>query len=503
MSEAALVLPPPTSTAALPRVLAELPKIVARLVAEGTPREVLDARHKAETLRSYAKKAGLAKEAADTAAEARLRLERRLGELIPGVVPKGRPRKIESHDTFRLADLNISPDLSSRCQANAQIPEKLFEAYFPEARAAGWDITWGGNTGLLYRAECAGIDDLHRHRGARRDKTRKSGLYNEQMRGSLDAGRLKYDTYHNQEKLNAGKVGLYNGPDRARLDEGRHPGPREHYHNGRLRGPIGGRPPFAGMPPRKPGTDRAPRLHLHYGDCLDVLPTIAGQSVDLILTDLPYALHGNTTHRWCRPLDLTALWVQYRRIIKPNHAVILFGTQPYSSTIVASAPDWFKYEIIWVKRRAADFVHAYNRPMRLHENILVFSSGAVSSETRSSRRMPYYPQTAKLEDDRYPRSVVHFPTDEGGIHPMQKPVALLRWLIDLYTLPGQMVLDSCMGSGSTGVAALGLGRSFIGVEKHAPFFEAAQTRLNQEFQRIPGSPGSQREYQAGNSEAAD
>lgn len=141
-----------------------------------------------------------------------------------------------------------------------------------------------------------------------------------------------------------------------------------------------------------------------------------------------------------------------------------------------SAPkDWSKYEMIWEKTRAADFIQANNRPLRVHENISVFSEGAVAPESRSGRRMSYYPE--QREHAGYPKSILKFATEARALHPMAKPVALLKHLIQLFSRPGETVLDSCMGSGSTGVAAIQTGRNFIGIEKHRPFFEIAADRL--------------------------
>ena len=227
---------------------------------------------------------------------------------------------------------------------------------------------------------------------------------------------------------------------------------------------------------------RNPPAVCHYqGDCLDRLQEITDHSVDLILTDLPY---GTSGHPWDTPIDLSALWQHYRRIIRPYCPILLFGTQPYTSEIVMSAPkDWFKYEIVWEKDKSGSFVHAKNRPMRVHENIEVFAAGGtIIPASRSKRHMPYYPESFLAHTDdgretRYPRSVLHYPIDKPALHPMGKPIALLRYLIALYSRTGEVVLDPCMGGGSTGIAAIELGRSFIGIEKEKLFFDRAKQRL--------------------------
>jgi len=235
---------------------------------------------------------------------------------------------------------------------------------------------------------------------------------------------------------------------------------------------------------------------------------IPEHSIDLICADLPY---GNQIVPWDQPIDLTALFCHYRRIIKPNGPIVLFAAQPFTSRLVMSQLDLFKFDIVWIKNRAADFVQANNRPLTFHESILVFSEGKTHPASKTKRRMPYYPQavltptndaTLRLKRpsekseicfaDRpghhefrrnftgYPRSYTEFAC-ETGHHPTQKPVSLLSYLIELFSRPGETVLDSCMGSGSTGVAANRTGRNFIGIEKYEPFFEVAKARLDREF----------------------
>jgi site-specific DNA-methyltransferase (adenine-specific) len=237
-------------------------------------------------------------------------------------------------------------------------------------------------------------------------------------------------------------------------------------------------------------TKNACTVRLYPGDCLDVMERIADHSVDLIATDLPYGTSGRP---WDRPLDLARLWAQYRRIIKPYGPILLFGSQPYTSEIIMSAPQgWFRHEIIWEKNRAASYVHANARPMRVHENIEVFSEGAIGHSSRSTgHNMPYYPESLLTVTDQgrrtgYPRSVLRFPIDKPALHPMGKPVALLRDLIELYSRLGEVVLDSCMGGGSTGIASIQVGRSFIGIEKEKAFFENAEQRIRDVSRRLAG-----------------
>jgi site-specific DNA-methyltransferase (adenine-specific) len=247
----------------------------------------------------------------------------------------------------------------------------------------------------------------------------------------------------------------------------------------------------------KPPTE-ADQCRLIEGDCLEEMGKIPDRSVDLILCDLPF---GNSGFGWDRPIDLAALWQHYRRVIKPNHPIVLFASQPFVTDLVNAARDLFKYEWIWIKHRPTGSTHAKNMPMKKHENVLVFSGGATIHQSQSKRRMAYYPQgLAPNHRDRivnfnkrkqivgyrpsrqkphlreftgYPNSVLEFPVDELGLHPVAKPVGLLEFLIETYTRPGEIVLDSAMGMGSTGIAAANTGRRFIGIEKDAEFFQTA------------------------------
>jgi site-specific DNA-methyltransferase (adenine-specific) len=204
----------------------------------------------------------------------------------------------------------------------------------------------------------------------------------------------------------------------------------------------------------KPPTE-ADQCRLIEGDCLEEMGKIPDRSVDLILSDLPF---GNSGLGWDRPIDLAVLWQHYRRVIKPNHPIVLFASQPFSTDLINAARDMFKYEWIWIKHRPTGSTHAKNKPMKKHENILVFSSGTTLHKSQSKRRMPYYPQgLAPNHRDRivnfnkrkqivgyrpnrqkphlreftgYPNSVLEFPVDELGLHPVAKPVGLLEFLIE-------------------------------------------------------------------------
>lgn len=246
-------------------------------------------------------------------------------------------------------------------------------------------------------------------------------------------------------------------------------------------------------------------VQLYQGDCLELMKDIPDGSVDMVLCDLPY---GMTACKWDTPLPLGQLWEQYRRIVKSNGAVVLFGVEPFASNLRMSNPEWYKYDWVWNKRAASDFLHAKNKPLNAHEVISVFSPGSVNHASLSaSRRMTYNPQgivslgmvtrgNRKMSAvsaahgglwnsnrtyeayTNYPKSVLEFTSHaEKRFHPTQKPVPLLEYLIRTYTNPGETVLDNTMGSGSTGVAAVNTGRDFIGMELDPGYFEVAQRRI--------------------------
>lgn len=233
------------------------------------------------------------------------------------------------------------------------------------------------------------------------------------------------------------------------------------------------------------------------------MKTIPDGSVDMVLCDLPY---GTTACLWDAVIPFNTLWEQYKRVLKPHKAVVLFGSQPFTTTMIASNLEWFKYEWVWMKNRPTNFAHAKNKPMKKHENICVFSNGTTVHASQSAIRMPYFPQGLKKmepkeherselentdaffskrkshgkfvrENTGYPHSILEFSTEQRGYHPTAKPVALLEYLIKTYTNEGETILDNTMGSGSTGVACVNTSRHFIGIEKEAKYFEIAQKRI--------------------------
>jgi site-specific DNA-methyltransferase (adenine-specific) len=235
------------------------------------------------------------------------------------------------------------------------------------------------------------------------------------------------------------------------------------------------------------------------GDCLDVLPTLPAHSVDVAIVDLPYNI---TRLEWDRPIPLAPLWQEFRRLLKPRGAVILTASQPFTSEVVMSNPDWFKYSMVWEKTRSTGFLHAKNMPLKKHEDICVFSPAVLAGRHRRNRQMTYNPQELVALDPpntrtnghgsfigrtignstiqthtNYPTSVLRFASEPKRIHPTQKPLELMRYLVRTFSNEGDTVLDCCFGSGTTGVAAVLEGRRFVGIEKDKGYFEMGKERL--------------------------
>jgi len=237
-------------------------------------------------------------------------------------------------------------------------------------------------------------------------------------------------------------------------------------------------------------------MELYHGDCLEIMPSLPNGSVDMILADLPY---GVTANSWDVLIPMDALWEEYRRTIKPNGAIVLTATQPFASDLVMAARDLFRYDLVWEKSKATNFLQANDRPLRSHETVLLFckskpryypqkSFGHSSSERQclpgrlsdNYRKFGNAGMSGSADGSRYPRSVFGFAHDTNTIHPTQKLVALMEYLIRTYTTEGDVVLDNCMGSGTTGVAAVRCGRDFIGIEIDANYFDTASKRIAKE-----------------------
>ncbi len=238
-------------------------------------------------------------------------------------------------------------------------------------------------------------------------------------------------------------------------------------------------------------------------DCFNVLPNIEDSSIDLILCDLPYGTL-NKKATWDKTLDLERLWVEYKRIIKDNGAILLFAQSPFDKILGCSNLSWLRYEWIWEKSQATGFLNAKKMPLKAHENILVFYKNAPTynpQKTSGHKPMNSYTKRPDIQNktelygemnriisgggdtDRYPRSVLKFPSDKqknklnGTIHPTQKPLLLCEYFINTYTNPGEIVLDNTAGSGTTGLAAKNLNRNFILIEKEEKWVSVIKKRI--------------------------
>lgn len=233
------------------------------------------------------------------------------------------------------------------------------------------------------------------------------------------------------------------------------------------------------------------KIDLRQGDCLELMKDLPDKSIDLILCDLPY---GTTACKWDNIIPFEPLWEQYNRIIKDKGAIVLFGSEPFSSKLRLSNLKNYKYDWIWYKRKAGNIFLAKFQPMKVHENISVFSNNThlfypiktKRDKVKTSRQYSTSKNfTSKLLDktisysDRNPISILDFSnaSQVNRLHSTQKPVPLLEYLIKTYTLENDTVLDNCMGSGSTGVACLNTNRSFIGIELDIDFFNIAKSRI--------------------------
>jgi site-specific DNA-methyltransferase (adenine-specific) len=236
---------------------------------------------------------------------------------------------------------------------------------------------------------------------------------------------------------------------------------------------------------------------LYNADCLDVLPTLDPRSVDAVICDPPY---GTTACKWDSVIPFAPMWDGIRRVLKPRGACVLFGSQPFTSALVMSNVEDFRYSLVWRKNRIGGFAQAPYRFLEEHEDIAVFSAAHCAHNSRI--RMLYNPQGTRgariykavkkacdhrpgRRDDapymqtvtNYPRSVLAFGSDFSNLHPTQKPLALLEYLVKTYTNEGDTVLDFAMGSGTTGHACGNLGRRFVGIEMDKGYYDIAAERI--------------------------
>ena len=237
-------------------------------------------------------------------------------------------------------------------------------------------------------------------------------------------------------------------------------------------------------------------INLLQGDCLELLKLVPDKSVDMVLTDPPY---GTTDCKWDSIIPLEPMWAQLKRVIKPSGAIVMTASQPFTTTLIASNMKMFKYCWVWDKKIPSGMGYARFQPMRQHEDVIVFCSGrTVYNPQVSFRDKPIkkggnkFSQTSpiaacksdsifnKTYDTKQPTTILQFDkVRRGSVHPTQKPVALMEYLIKTYTNEGETVLDFTMGSGTTGVACANLNRKFIGIELDENYFNIAQQRINQ------------------------
>lgn len=240
-------------------------------------------------------------------------------------------------------------------------------------------------------------------------------------------------------------------------------------------------------------------IELIEGDCLQMMKDIPSGSIDLVLTDPPY---GTTACKWDSVIPFEPMWKQLKRITKKNGAIVLFGSQPFTSALVMSNPKMFKYEWVWVKSNISGFMNAKARPLKTKEDIVVFSSARCDG-AGGAKNMQYNPQgiseIAKMSTNSdviragmrtkqknaiyvqtatgYPKDLLRIASEKNTVHPTQKPVALMEYLIKTYTNEGETVLDFTMGSGTTGIACINTNRNFIGIELDHNFYNIACDRI--------------------------
>lgn len=228
-------------------------------------------------------------------------------------------------------------------------------------------------------------------------------------------------------------------------------------------------------------------ITLMQGDCLELMRQIPDGSVNMVLCDLPY---GTTACKWDSVIPFDPLWAQYRRVAKRNAAIVLTASQPFTTALIASNMREFRYTWVWEKEQGVNFMLAKKQPLKVHEDVCVFYRDLPAYSPQMAAGRPYVSgkgnsgevtgcreKVQTINDGtRYPRSIQQFGR-QTGIHPTQKPVALMEYLIRTYTQEGETVLDNCMGSGTTGVACVNTNRKFIGIEKDPEYFKIAERRI--------------------------
>lgn len=231
-----------------------------------------------------------------------------------------------------------------------------------------------------------------------------------------------------------------------------------------------------------------------HGDCLQIMGNIESNSIDSIMTDMPYEV---SNCKWDFIIPIEPLWKQYKRILKKNGVIVLTAVQPFSSMLIMSNLEWFKYELIWEKQQGTNPLLSKKQPMRCHENILIFSNGTHTYNPQMRKGKPYYKFESKTQTTGeiigsvkskhkdnpegllFPRSVLYFKNErKQNIHPVQKPLELFDYLVKTYTNEGDLILDNAAGSGTTAVAAINNKRNFIIIEKDESYYQKAKLRID-------------------------
>ena len=230
-------------------------------------------------------------------------------------------------------------------------------------------------------------------------------------------------------------------------------------------------------------------IDLKHGDCLELMKNIPDKSVDMILCDLPF---GTTMNKWDKVINLQLIFDEYKRLVKVGSVIALFSQQPFTTDLINANRKQFRYEWIWQKSQGTGFLNANRMPLKIHENILIFydklptynpqfEKGKKHSRGNPGASSDNYGKFERIcgnkSDYYYPVDVIKFSKSADKLHPTQKPVDLLEYLIKTYTNEGETVLDNCMGSGSTGVACANTNRGFIGIELDEHYFDIAKKRI--------------------------
>ena len=253
--------------------------------------------------------------------------------------------------------------------------------------------------------------------------------------------------------------------------------------------------------------ERIGDITIYNADCMEIMQTLPNESIDLIIADLPYQTTANS---WDTLIDFKELWAQYERIIKDDRAIVLFGSGQFTYKLISSNEDLYRYKWIWYKTKRCNFVNAKNRPMTAYEEIMVFSKAATANGSKNKMlynpqglipkktvrhdngtkfgtmagKRPSHQETTISEYTNYPCDVLEFASETSPVHPTQKPIPLIEYLIRTYSNEGDTVLDNCMGSGTAGCASVRANRNFIGIELDPKYYEIAKNRIENEQSQL-------------------